>query len=409
MKPLEPLLLWLVLLAPLMSVVITTQTLTAGAASRIAQTISLVSGFGWLLITIAGDVQAGPVTANGPIGPAGVITALLVASIHNPITRRATAIRHAAVAVLMLGLVIGSGSGTTSDAFSGLAIAAALLVAGAWITESAKNPSLALGVFGTALVIIAANIDLSDNSAAGFLVLGLVVQMIAFMLASKTGDRAIGLMLAPSLVLAIPQIFTSAEGEPTVAWLLAGAFMLIMVAPSPLTTAAAIPGLFVLVSHLANGVTFEDALLNAAFGAMLALSLYGFLDRSSLPRSSVLEKRQRLDKRVSWACAGLGAWLVVAPSTWGWVMNDTSDQLSDMPFAHWSEGTAPVVAVVAIVTVVSMLLGRQNIKTLSTLVGSLVQAESDPAPSSVPSVGSWASIGACAVLLLSFVVLVQSI
>lgn len=409
MKPLEALLLWLVLLAPLMSVVITTQTLTAGAASRIGQTISLVSGFGWLLVTIAGDVQAGPVTANGPIGPAGVITALLVASIHNPITRRATAVRHAAMAVLMLGLVIGAGSGTTSDAFSGLAITAALLVAGAWRTECAKNPSLALGVFGTALVIIAANIDLSDKSAAGLLVLGLFVQMIAFMLASRTGDRAIGLMLAPSLVLAIPQIFASATGEPTVAWLLASAFMLIMVAPSPLTTAAAIPGLFVLVSHLANGVTFYDAVVNAAFGAMLALSLYGFLDKSSLPRSSVFDKSQGLDKRVSWACAGLGAWLIVAPSTWGWVMNGTSDQLSNMAFAHWSEGTGPVVAVVAIVTVVSMLLGRQNTKSLSILIGSLVQAESDPVPSSVPSVELWALIGSCAVLLLAFVVLVQSI
>ncbi len=439
--------LWLALLAPLAVVVATTQTLTAGGALRWGQVAGLVTAAGWLVVTLGGEVGAGPVTAHGAIGPVGVVTALLVVVLEGPVARRAIASRHAAVASVMFGLVVAAGAGTPADAFSGLAVGAALLVVGLWSSGQHDDPALALGVIGTAMVIVGVAGDFLSSAQAGWVVVGgAVLVVVAATTATRTaaglllpavlaltisrtamldsGDlpallvallamlpawhgstsRREGASTNVALVLGLWSVAVLAAGDTSGAWLFAAPAALVTVVASPLTMAAATPGVLVLVTRLANGLVFDHAAVRLGFGLLLALAVAGVLTGPAR-RSTA----HGLGVWGAWAGIGVGGWLLVAPATWGWTTAGALIQPAASPLDSWAYGAGPVVAVGALIGAGSLVLGRSDFHRLWRLIrAGLEPAMKRPLVEARFRISPPPLVVAAVLLVLSTVVLVGS-
>ncbi len=440
--------LWLSLLAPLAVVVATTQTRTAGEALRWGQVAGLVTAACWFVVTLGGEVQAGPVTAQGAVGPVGVVTALLVVALEHPVARRAIAARHAAMASIMFGLALAAGAGAPGDAFSGLAAGAALLVVGHWGSGQHDDSALAPAVIGTAMVIVGVAGDFLSSAQAGWVVVGgAVLVVVAATTATRTaaglllpavlaltisrtamlgnsGDlpallvallamsaawhgstsRREGASTNVALVLGLWSVAILAAGDSSGAWLLAAPATLVTVVASPVTMAAATPGVLVLVTRLANGLVLDRTAMRLGFGLLLALGVAGVLIgtvRRSAPRG--------LGVWGAWAGIGAGGWLLVAPATWGWTTAGALIQPAVSPLDSWAYGAGPVVAAGALIGAGSLVVGRSDFHHLWHLVRAGIEPDMErPLPAARFRIGRPALVVAAVVLLLSVAVLVGS-
>lgn len=411
--------LWFALLIPLVAVVVTTQTMTASAAMRWAQVAGLVTAGAWLVVALAGDVEAGPVSAHGAIGPVGVITALSAASLEGPVVRITIASRYVAVALVMFGLVVGEGSAGPSAALWALPVAGTVLSLGlvAALRESGRSvhlrqwygadPALWLGILGAAVVTVGDSLDaLSPVQAGGAAIGGALVALLGATLTTRSaatvllpavfalavpasvtlgdaGDLA-ALLLAMgatlpawwgsasrrggaavnvALVLGLWSLATLAGGDTAGAWLLAAPAVLVTLVSTPATMVSVAPGALVLVTRLVTGSMFDNAAMRLVFGLSAALCLAGVLNgplRRSVP--------QGLGAWAGRAGIGLAGWLVVAPATWAWVEIGATIQPVVSPLDAWSEGSGPVLAAGALVAAGSVVLGRTDFEGLRRLV-----------------------------------------
>ncbi|MGK2958035.1 MAG: hypothetical protein ACSLFB_06490 [Acidimicrobiales bacterium] len=402
--------LWVILLAPLLSIVATTQTLTASKALYLGQITSLVTAGGWFIVTLIGEVQGGPVVANGVIGPVGVVTALLVTTLEEPIDRRSIASRHAAMMVVMFGLVVDAGTGSTVDAFSGLAIATILLVVGVWGSGLERDPVIALGVLGIALVSLVIHTGNIGPLRAGYpLFLGAI-----FVLIASTADTqpAIATLLPATLSLVIPEAARFVENQKSVtlliamfatlmawrhvwpgkwrgstnmalvlglwslaavgtgntspAWLLGASAVLVLVVMTPATFGAAVPGLVFLVTSLATESSIIGGTFRIGFALLVTGSVAGMITGTSFSTGPIISFVATGVWRIRAArvASAFGVWLIAAPATWGWVTVQPSNGSVISPFTAWAEGSGPAIAVAVIIATTSLLIGSYRFEDL---------------------------------------------
>ncbi|MBW3548998.1 MAG: hypothetical protein KY452_12825, partial [Actinobacteria bacterium] len=197
----------------------------AAATSRITVRAAALAAAGlWVVVTLVGHVVAGPFTAAGPVGPAGVGAALLLASVRHPVRRRSAVAGAVALTLLTggLALVAGTGSlllaaallvaGATMIAVTsrgdgeglagGLALAGMAVVAGGLIRLSATQPESAfLTAPGTGGVLLPA--ELPGQATAALLAVGAVVAAVAGALRARTVAAP---LLAVGLAVGIPAV-----------------------------------------------------------------------------------------------------------------------------------------------------------------------------------------------------------
>ncbi len=406
--------LWVILLAPLLSIVATTQTLTAGKALYLGQITSLVTAGGWFIITLIGEVQGGPVVAHGVIGPVGVVTALLVTTLEEPIARRSIASRHAAMMVVMFGLVLDAGTGSTADAFSGLAIATILLVVGVWGSGLERDPVIAFGVLGIALVTLGIHTGNIGPLRPGYpLFLGAIFVVIA----STAAIRPVIVTLLPAtLSLVIPELFVFVDsqeslalvvamfatlmawchvwpgkwrgstnmalvfglwslaalgtGNTSPAWLLGASAVLVLVVMTPATFGAAVPGLVFLATSLATESSTIGSTIRIGFALLVTGTVAGVI--MGMPLSTrpfiAFDGRDLWSTRAARVASAFSVWLIAAPGTWGWVTVQSLNGSVVSPFTAWAEGSGPVVAVAVLIASTSLLMGSYRFEDLVSLL-----------------------------------------
>lgn len=126
----------------------------AAARARVVVRGTALAAAGlWAAVTLAGYVVAGPFTASGPVGPAGVGAALLLAAVRHPVRRRSALAGATALGLLTGGLALAAGDAS-------LLVAAAALVAGAAVIvvtgRRSDGPTFGLlGLVGMAVVAAA--------------------------------------------------------------------------------------------------------------------------------------------------------------------------------------------------------------------------------------------------------------
>jgi hypothetical protein len=121
-----------------------------------------------------------------------------------------------------------------------------------------------------------------------------------------------------------------AGGEPA-AWLLGAAAVVAVALPSRLGLAAALPG----AAALAIVIVDDGSVPVLVVGAAVALSAGLLVARPEGPRSRDVRRRDV-------AALLVGAWLLVAPTTWTWVGRP---RLDDWTLSMASVGAAAVAAV----------------------------------------------------------------
>lgn len=406
--------LWVILLAPFLSIVATTQTLTASKALYLGQTISLVTAGGWFIVTLIGEIQGGPVVAHGVIGPVGMVTALLVTTIEEPIDRRSIASRHAAMTVVMFGLVLDAGTGSTAGAFSGLAIAAILLVVGVWGSGLERDPAIAFGVLGVALVTFEIHTgSIGPLRPGNLMFLGAIFVVIASTAATKP---VIVTLLPATLSLVIPELFAFVDsqkslalvvamfatlmawrhvwpgkwrgsintalvlglwslaavgtGNTSPAWLFGASAVLVLVVMTPATFGAAVPGLVFLVTSLATESSIIGGTFRTGFALLVTGSVAGVILGTSFSTRSIIsfDAKGVWRTRAARVASAFGVWLLAAPATWGWVTVQPSNGFVISPFTAWAEGSGPVVAVAVLIATTSLLMGSYGFEDLVSLL-----------------------------------------
>lgn len=125
----------------------------AGATARATvRGAALVAGGLWFAVTLVGHLVSGPLTASGPVGPAGVGAALLLAAVRAPV-RRWSAVGGAVALTLLTGglaLIAGDASPRVAGAvLLGGAVVAALTSRG----DAAGTAAAVLGLVGMVVLV----------------------------------------------------------------------------------------------------------------------------------------------------------------------------------------------------------------------------------------------------------------
>ena len=211
------------------------------AAARARATVraaALAAAGLWVVVTLVGPVVAGPFTAAGPVGPAGVGAALLLASVRHPVRCRSAVSGAVALALLTGGLALVAGAGSLllagallvagaamvavtsrgdGDGPAGvLALAGMAVVAGGLIRLAATQPESAfLTAPGTGGVLLPA--ELPGQATAALLGAGAVVAAVAGALRARTVAAP---LLPVGLAVGIPAVAALGPEGDAVAFLL---------------------------------------------------------------------------------------------------------------------------------------------------------------------------------------------
>jgi hypothetical protein len=207
---------------------------------------------------------------------------------------------------------------------------------GRWALPSADGSGAALALAGAALLLVVAALGPARlRSVAGA---GLLVGLVAAPGLSALGVIAVCGALAvvaaalvpakPSLALGLLALAAAAYGPTRPAGiLLAAGALLALAAPwdHPGWAVLGLPGAASLGASLV-GVGLEGevvALATAGLASVAAAALFGSSLLSTFSLSSMTEPpSEPQSDQALWRCAPavvLGAWLLVAPGTWGWI------------------------------------------------------------------------------------------
>ena len=211
----------------------------AAALARVTVRVAALVAAGlWVGVTLVGHVVAGPFTAAGPVGPAGVGAALVLASVRHPVRRRSAVAGGVALTLLTGGLALVAGSGSLVLAGAVLAAGAAVIavtsrgdgqgpagvlalagmavVAGGLLRLAASQPESALLTApGTGGVLLPA--ELPGQATAALLAAGAVVAAAAAALRART---VAALLLPIGLAVGIPALAALGPEGDAVAFVL---------------------------------------------------------------------------------------------------------------------------------------------------------------------------------------------
>lgn len=402
MKALSSAMLWFALAAPLVVVVATTQTLTPYRAQRFGQLVALVTAGAWLGVTLGGNVQSGPFAAHGPAGPVGVATGLVIARMDVPLTRRAIAANHGAFGAMLLAIVWAYGSGSVSGSRWGLAAAGVLLFTGKLGSSKVFDSGFVLGLIGVIVVVASGVWEFESATASSCaVVIGAFAVLVASTKSTSGADlAAVSLILPATLSFAIVRLASLADvgagtglaitaavsgtavawssavidemnesakiartlglwalsfalaGDMTTALMLGAPATLLVIVSTPVTWASCLPALLVAATRLTSGVVLGDGVSRLVVGVLLGLSVAGSMS-GSIARSSA--KGEGL--WASWIGSILGAWLLVAPETWGWMYKGAPIQPVVSPLDSWAYGSGIAVAVAVVIAAFAFVMG----------------------------------------------------
>lgn len=408
--------MWVALGAPLLGVLACTQTLTARQALRFGQIFGLASSVGWFVVTLGGSVQSAFLTAQGVVGPIGMAMGLVAAAVEDPLTRRAIGARHGAVVVVMSGLALSGEAGSSSERY----LAASFTLGVALVILELLDASdhmlhqprgHALGLTGVFLFVMGVAIELPGPFASGHLmIVGSLMVLIATTMVGNVAavtiflPAVVGVTIGRSalldqgditaLVLALiatlfawaPRLLRHKDvptnfvlvigtwalavgvtGDTTGALLLAAPAALMTLTTSIVPVVACAPGVVVIVTHLANGLSFEQTTSRFVFGLLTTLSIAGLVNSFPM-RGAARVGATEFGRAASLIGVALSAWLLVAPTTWGWVSTPGQIESLSSPLGSWAYGSAPALAVAAIMSAAGLLKGRTTPQHLKHLL-----------------------------------------
>ena len=327
------------LLVPVLGVPLAWRAPTGSQARRWVGWLALADAALWLLVLLA-DPTANVGRFGAGAAPVAIGTWLLLASIAWPARRWPLALAVLASGTCVAGAALLAGGGDLADAAGALAIAAVLVLLAARSEDDrglAPAAACMAGVAGIALGLVRLEGDTGGFVTGGGALValgaaavvvgagarvrrtGVVLLPLALLLGVQADAGAgIGVALAVSAALATvrPAVclglwaLAAATVSPTAALLVAAAAVVGAAWLHPFLTLAALPGAAAVV-YAATQDTSSSRLALALLAALTVARLWpderaadDVVDDAPSPPTV--------------AAVAVGAWLVLAPETWGW-------------------------------------------------------------------------------------------
>ena len=327
----------LALVLPVLGLPLAWRAPTAVTARRLVSWLALADAALWLAVLLAdSDASIGRFGAGA--APVAIGTWLLVSSVGWPARRWVVALTVLAAGIAVGGASLLAGDGDLSDAAGALGIAAVLVVLAARIEDDRGVVPAAVAVVGAA--VVALGLVRLEGDTGGFAGGGgslVALGAAAVVLAAGGRARRTGVVLLPlALVLGIQAdvgsgvavaiavvatlvadrpaaslglwAIAAAVVSPPAAVLVGAAAVLAGAWPHALVPLAVLPGAAAVVA-----VASQSGAPNRLALAVLAAVTVARLWHPADPDAA--------GARVSpptMAAVGIGAWLVLAPETWGW-------------------------------------------------------------------------------------------